>query len=829
MSDTASVTADPQGGPGGEHGRGTVGPRIRSFRRRAGLSQEAAASGAGISARALRDIERGRARRPRAHTLRRLAGTLGLSDDELADLLADARTGPPRDTGRPSLLILGPLVLRRGRTPVPVVGPMLRRLLGLLALKHPEPATQQEVTDILWPSGPPRSHPSLIHTYVSQARRLLAPCGPGSAPPPTVVRTPTGYRLEASRNRIDLGHFDELLARSERLPRATEPEALYESLAEALRCWRGPVLADADPVLRRHPAAVAAEERRVRAALLHADTALLLRRSGEAVPVLADLVNAEPLHEGLHARLILALADSGEQAAALQVFTRLRRRLDEELGIEPGTEVREAHLRVLRRQPPGPRRADPDEPAHRAPARREPAHPTEARRAPARRAEPAATTPLPAQLPYGAGAFVGRRPQVRVLDTLVASDPARRPRIAVVVGPPGVGKTALVTHWAHARREHFTDGQLFVDLRGHSRLPTLRPGDVLAQFLRALGAPPHALPAHPPNEDEAAALYRTLLAGKRLLIVLDNARDAEQVRPLIPGAPGCAVVITSRSRLAGLVSTEGARRIALDVLDPDEGCELLGGIAGACNVAAEEAAARRLVELCGGLPLAIRTAGANLVARDASIAGHCAELAGDGILGRLRVEGDRRSTVRSAFELSYRTLPEEARRMFRLLGQLPGPELTVDAAAVLAGVTPAASAALLARLADAHLVRERAGRFGLDVLLRSYARELIGADEAHTARRRLVLSRAPGPVRHGTGRDNCSGSYASSAGSRAQSGGDRKDRRSAPLPSAGVGHPEASAPSGPAGGSRTGPSRTVGRTAAPSRAEPREPGVHRHE
>ncbi|MGW8982896.1 BTAD domain-containing putative transcriptional regulator [Streptomyces parvus] len=802
MSERVSATADPEGGPGGEHGRGTVGPRIRSFRRRAGLSQEAAASGAGISARALRDIERGRARRPRAYTLRSLAGTLGLSDDELADLLADARTGPPRDTGRPSLLILGPLVLRRGRTPVPVAGPVLRRLLGLLALKHPEPATQQEITDILWPSGPPRSHPSLIHTYVSQARRLLAPCGPGSAPPPTVVRTPTGYRLEASRNRIDLGHFDELLARSERLPRATEPEALYESLAEALRCWRGPVLADADPVLRRHPAAVAAEERRVRAALLHADTALLLRRSGEAVPVLADLVNTEPLHEGLHARLILALADSGEQAAALQVFTRLRRRLDEELGIEPGAEIREAHLRVLRRQPPGPRRAGSHAPAHRAPAHREPAHstethrepvdstethrepahPMETHRAPARRAEPAATTPPPAQLPYRTGAFVGRRPQRRVLDTLVASDPARRPRIAVVVGPPGVGKTALATHWAHARREHFTGGQLFVDLRGHSRLPALRPGDVLAQFLRALGAPHHALPAHPPNEDEAAALYRTLLAGKRLLIVLDNARDAEQVRPLIPGAPGCAVVITSRSRLAGLVSTEGARRIALDVLDPDEGCELLGGIAGACNVAAEEAAARRLVELCGGLPLAIRTAGANLVARDASIAGHCAELAGDGILGRLRVEGDRRSTVRSAFELSYRTLPGEARRMFRLLGQLPGPELTVDAAAVLAGVTPAASAALLARLADAHLVRERAGRFGLDVLLRSYARELIGADEAHTARRRLVLSRAPGPVRHGTGRDNCSGSYASSSGSRAQSCGDRKDSRSAPLP-----------------------------------------------
>ncbi|MGW6717798.1 BTAD domain-containing putative transcriptional regulator [Streptomyces sp. NPDC054995] len=817
MSDTTPATVEPRGGP--PEGQGPLGPRIQAFRRRAGLSQEAAASRAGISTRALRDIERGRAHRPRAGTLRGLAEPLGLSGDELADLLTAARTGPPRETGRPRLLILGPLALRRGRTPVPVTGPMLRRLLGLLALRHPEPATQQEITDILWPSGPPHSHLSLIHTYVSQARRLLAPCGLRGAPQPTVARTPTGYRLEAPRNQIDLGHFDELLARAERLHRTPDPETRYASLTEALRCWRGLVLADADPVLRRHPAAVAAEERRVRAALLHADTALLLGRSGEAVQVLADLVNAEPLHEGLHARLILALADSGEQAAALQVFTRLRVRLDEELGIEPGAEIREAHLRVLRRQLPGARRPDhrtaprsaparsapirsaptQSAPAHHAPAdhrpvpgtpapgtetRRESAHPEPALPAGTHRT-PAHPTPAhgtavagppPAQLPAGARMHVGRRPQARVLDTLVATDPARRPHLAVVVGAPGVGKTALATHWAHARREHFADGQLFVDLRGHSRLPALRPADVLAQFLRGLGAPPHALPENsanpgnpenPGNDDEAAALYRTLLADRRVLIVLDNARDAEQVRPLIPGAPGCAVVITSRSRLAGLVSADGARRIALDVLDPDEGCRLLGSIVGACNVAAEEEAARRLVELCGGLPLAIRIAGANLVARDTSIAHHCAELAGDDILGRLRIEGDGRSTVRSAFELSYRTLPDEARRMFRLLGQLPGPELTVDAAAALAGSTPAASAALLARLADAHLVREKAGRFALDVLLRSYARELIGADEAHTARRRLLLSPARGPVRRGTGPDNCSGSYAGSAGSRA--------------------------------------------------------------
>ncbi|MEU2428959.1 BTAD domain-containing putative transcriptional regulator [Streptomyces sp. NPDC007861] len=711
MSERTPATGLPRGGPAGEPG--PFGTWLQAFRRRAGLSQEVAASRAGISTRALRDIERGRVQRPQSRTLRRLAAALGLTGGELADLLAAARTGPPRGAGRPRLLILGPLSLQRGQTPVPVTSPMLRRLLGLLALKHPEPSTQQEITDTLWPSGPPTSHQSLIHTYVSQVRRLLEQGVPRTVPPPTVARTPTGYLLEASRNQIDLGHFDELLAQAERLHRAPDPRAVYESLTQALQWWRGPVLADADPVLRQHPAAVVANERRVKAVLLHADTALLLRRPEEAVPVLWDMVNTEPLHEGLHARLILTLASCGEQAAALNVFSRLRDRLDKELGIAPSAEVRDAHLRVLRQQLPLAQRPD-----HPAPADRT-----------------ALTGPLPAQLPARAGSYVGRRRQMRKLDALVSPDPARRSHVVAVVGAPGVGKTALAKHWAHARREHFEDGQLFVDLRGHSPLPTLRPGDVLAQFLRALGAPPDQLPA---DEDEAAALYRTLLADKQMLIVLDNARDAEQVRPFIPGAQGCAVVITSRSRLAGLVASDGARQLVLDVLDPDEARQLLGSTIGESRVAAEEEAARRLVQVCGGLPLAIRIAGANLLARDAGIADYCAELAGDDMLSRLHIEGDRRSTVRAAFGLSYCALPAASQRMFRLLGLMPGPDVTVDGAAALADSTSAETAGLLVSLTDAHLVRERAaGRFGLHDLLRSYARELVSREEAHAARQRL--------------------------------------------------------------------------------------------
>ncbi|MFD7978801.1 BTAD domain-containing putative transcriptional regulator, partial [Streptomyces sp. NPDC059749] len=378
MSERTTGAGLSGGGQAGEGG--AFGGRLQAFRRRAGLSQEAAAARAGISTRALRDIERGRVRRPQARTLQQLAEALGLSGGELADLLVAARTGPPRGAARPRLLILGPLSLQHGRTPVPVTSPMLRRLLGLLALKHPESATQQEIIDILWPSGPPTSHQSLIHTYVSQVRRLLGPGGPRTGPrttdpPPTVARTPTGYLLEAARNQIDLGHFDELLAQAERLHRAPDPRAAYESLTQALRWWRGPVLADADPVLSRHPAAVVANERRVKAVLLHADTALLLRRPEDAVPVLWDMVNAEPLHEGLHARLILALASCGEQAAALNVFNRLRDRLDDELGIAPSAEVRDAHLRVLRQQLPLAQRTDHPAPAghgapadHRAPA-----------------------------------------------------------------------------------------------------------------------------------------------------------------------------------------------------------------------------------------------------------------------------------------------------------------------------------------------------------------------------------------------------------------------------------------------------------------------------
>ncbi|MFF3750925.1 BTAD domain-containing putative transcriptional regulator [Streptomyces sp. NPDC002018] len=690
-----------------------MGMQIQSLRKRAHMSQRELAAKAGMSTRALRDIERGRVQRPQLRTIQHLAAALELAESEVSELHAAAREKPARKTGKPQFLILGTLVVQRGETVVPVGRPMLRRLIGLLVLKHPEPATHQEIVETLWPSGPPHSYQSLIHTYVSQVRQLLEPERPTGQTPPSVERIPNGYVLRADGNQTDMRRFDELVARARRTQHADHREIAYESLTQALQCWRGPVLSDVDPVLRQHPAAVAATERRLEVALLHADLALALGRPEQSVKVLWEMANSEPLHEGVHARLMLTLAGCGEQAAALNVFKSLRERLDEELGITPGEEIREAHMRVLRQQIPRPERAG---------------FPSEGPR----------TTAKPAQLPAGTSSYVGRGRQIQTLNSLLDTDGSGQTPIVTVVGPPGVGKTALVLHWAHARREHFDDGQLFVNLRGHSPLPALSPVDVLARFLRALGAPPDQVPS---SEEEAAAMYRTLLADKRMLIVLDNANSVDQVRPLLPGNGECCVVITSRSRLAGLVASDGARHLGLEVLNLNEAHTLLGGILGERRAAAEPDALMDLARLCGWLPLAIRIAAANLIANSTmSVAQYCAELAGDNLISGLRVEGDERSTIRAAFDLSYLALPEPAQRTFRLLSLTPGSDITSHGAAALIGTAPGDAGRLLRFLADAHLVQEVApGRFGMHDLLRSYARELArDEEEARDAGRRLL-------------------------------------------------------------------------------------------
>ena len=306
--------------------------------------------------------------------------------------------------------------------------------------------------------------------------------------------------------------------------------------------------------------------------------------------------------------------------------------------------------------------------------------------------------------------------------------------ISAIAGTAGVGKTALAVHWAHRVRDRFRDGQLHVDLRGHASLPPLRPVEALARLLHALGVPAGQIP---PDTDDAAGMYRSLLADRRMLIVLDNARRSDQVRPLLPGNPDCLVLITSRDQLTGLVARNGARRITLDVLTPDESGELLTRLLGAGRVRAEPEAAGELARLCAHLPLALRIAAANLADRPhETIAGYTARLKAGDRLSELDIEDDAEAAVRSAFDLSYTALSPGTSKLFRLLGHLPGPDITAEAAAALAGMPVGEAGRRLDQLGAAHLVTEHApGRYTLHDLLRLYAAERAAGDER--PRRRL--------------------------------------------------------------------------------------------
>jgi hypothetical protein len=323
------------------------------------------------------------------------------------------------------------------------------------------------------------------------------------------------------------------------------------------------------------------------------------------------------------------------------------------------------------------------------------------------------------------GTFTARDEQLRWLDALLdeqGEDQASAVVIGVVAGTAGVGKTALAVHWAHRVRERFGDGQLYVNLHGYAAAQPQRPIQALAHLLRGLGVEADRVPV---EVEEAAGLYRSLLAGRRMLVVLDNARSAAQVRPLLPGTPGCVALITSRDRLDGLVATHSAHRLTLDVLAPTEAINLLARILGQTRATPEPEAAAELAGVCAFLPLALRIAAANLICQPGqSIASYVGRLRQGDRLAGLAIEGDPQAAVRVAFDLSYQRLAPDAQRVFRLLGIVPGPELSAPAAASLTGMAVAEAERLLDQLTAAHLIKLRApGRFAFHDLLRLYAWE----------------------------------------------------------------------------------------------------------
>jgi DNA-binding SARP family transcriptional activator/tetratricopeptide (TPR) repeat protein len=697
-----------------------LGVVLRGHRRRAGLSQGDLAERAGVSVRGLRDIEKGRVLRPRDGSVRRLLGALPLSDPERAALLGRLEVGPPDGVAgfeggaEVEIGVLGPLLLRRRATRLTVDQAMPRTLLSLLALQPGETVSTAAAIDVLWGDEPPRTYRNLIQVYIGRLRRLLDIDRPAR---PLIHRVPVGYLLDPAAASVDVVRFDGLFDQAVRSQArgGAEAAAFYR---DALRCWRGPVLADADHRLRQHPAVVRLGRRRIEAAVALADLAPPEPRPGELLAELRELAAVEPLHEGLYARLIGALAAAGEQAAAVHTFLDLRERLASQLGVLPGPEVSNAYLRVLR----GPAEA------------RAVLRPVDADVV-------AVDVPVfvgraPAQLPADLDRFSGRLAALARLDGVLAADrPASAVVITAVSGTAGVGKTALAVRWAHQVRHRFPDGQFYVNLRGfHPTGAALTAGEALHGFLTALGLPPARVPS---TVDEQAALFRTLLADRRMLVVLDNARDADQVRPLLPGAPGCLVLITSRNALSSLITADAAQPVPLDLLTPDEARDLLAQRLGAARTAAEPDAVDTIVDRCARLPLALAIAAAHAAIRpDAPLAGLAADLSER--RGRLDAltTGEAGTDVRAVFSWSYRLLGPAAARLFRLLGLHPGADISAAAAASLTGLDPAEVTPLLAELTGAQLLTEpRPDRYVLHDLLQAYAADLAGEEDPDPGRR----------------------------------------------------------------------------------------------
>jgi DNA-binding SARP family transcriptional activator len=592
--------------------------------------------------------------------------------------------------------VLGAVGIRREGRGDALAGRLRRVLLAVLLSRANQPVAVDVLTDALWGEAPDEKVGQRLHLHVHRLRQAL---GGGEAE--RLSFGPEGYRLRVAAGELDADRFESQVGRAvEAVER--EPGEAVASLREALGLWRGTPFAGMDvPVLADWAHRLA--ERRLVAVETLFQGELACGRDAAIVSELAEAVREHPLRERLHGLLMIALYRAGRQADALAAYRAARDTLVEELGLEPGPELRELERRILAGEPV--EAAEPERTSSGAPA--------------------------PAQLPLNVRAFVGREAELAELDGLLSAPTPVV--ISAVAGTAGVGKTALAVRWAHRVREQFPDGQLYVDLRGYGPDQPVPPDDALAGFLRALGLEGAAVPQ---DLAERAARFRTLLDGRRMLIVLDNARTVEQVRPLLPGSSTCFTLVTSRDALAGLVAREGAHRIALDRLRLEEARGLLGGLLGE-RAASEPGAVDALVERCARLPLALRIV-AELVR--AQPARGVAELAGEladrqGALDLLDIDGDPHTAVRAVFSWSYQQLDPAVARVFRLLGLHPGHDTDAYAVAALAGSGLRDTRRALDVLLRAHLVDQTAGgRYQPHDLLRAYAAELATVTDSPTER-----------------------------------------------------------------------------------------------
>ncbi|WP_232665995.1 AfsR/SARP family transcriptional regulator [Pseudonocardia sp. TRM90224] len=600
--------------------------------------------------------------------------------------------------------ILGPVEVYGKNGQAQLGGGKAGALLAALVLQANRTVSHEHLISAVWGDNPPDTATAALHTYVFRLRRALGAVDAEGAE--RILTRKNGYLLSAQAGEIDLELFHASVEKGRSAVAAGRLDEAIERFVHATGLWRGPALSSGTDTAALDEAYLAAVEELI-------ELRLAMGATAELVPELNSLIAAHPLRERLREQLMLVLYRSGRQAEALAVYQRIYRQLIDELGITPGPALQELHQRILA--------ADP---ALRSPI------------------AAVVSTHVPRQLPSDVTHFTGRAGELAMLDALLdgtanatsggspssagcMSDGA--PVIASIEGGAGVGKTALALHWAHQVAGDMPDGQLYINLRGHSQSDPMGPADALGRLLRALGVPQKQVPQ---ETDEQAAMYRSLMAGRRMLVVLDNAAASDQVRPLLPGTSTCAVIVTSRFDLRGLTALDGARRVRLDVLPANEADELLRRTIGEQRARESAADVTALARLCARLPLALRIAAAHLVSNPRHrLADFVDQLVRGDLLANLRVHDDQQASVRAAFDLSYRALDAAQARLFRGIGLSPTPDVTAETAAALCAVPVAEAAELLERLAAAHLVESRRhGRYGCHDLLRLYAAERAGQE-----------------------------------------------------------------------------------------------------
>ncbi|RGC70997.1 Regulatory protein AfsR [Micromonospora sp. MW-13] len=584
--------------------------------------------------------------------------------------------------------ILGPL--RVGGGEATVTAARDRTVLAVLLLRYGRVVSAEELIDAVWEERPPATARAQLQTCVSRLRRRLTELG---MPADLILTDPAGYGIRVAPVDLDAELFAERVDAARAAVAAGRLPEAQRQFRAALGLWRGAALSGVTSRTVRRRAQVL-DEQRIAALEECVDVELRLGRAADLVDELTEAVDRNPLRERLRGQAMLVLSAVGRQADALAVYREGRRLYAEELGIEPGAALQELHQRVLA-----------GDLALAGPGR-------------------GPTAPVRG-LPRAISDFTGRQQTVARLVKDIEEDDAR---VQLIDGMAGSGKTTLAVHLATALGDRYPDAHLFVDLHGHSEREPLSPAAALAGLLRQLGVSGERIPN---DADERAALWRSELAGRRAVVVLDNAASAAQVAPLLPSGRGCLTLITSRWRLTGL---DGGKPSSLSVLDPDEAVELLARVVGVDRVSAEPVAAAEVVRRCGHLPLAIRLAGARLAHRPswrvADLAGRLA--AGRDVLTEL-VAGER--SVGQAFALSYAQVSPAAQRMFRLLGVIPGAFFDNRVAAAVADLALSDAQDLLDDLVDAHLVEEpEPGRFRFHDLVRDYARHRLAEPGAVDAR-----------------------------------------------------------------------------------------------